>query len=109
MTKKEFIELIEDYPDNAEIVVSNYTIAFNVSCVEYHELWNQIRLSEEQAVKQMTKEYEWFGYKDMMQLMNAIKAYDYDGWQLVSVGHNGKFYFAVVQRDKIEIEESEEK
>lgn len=49
------------------------------------------------------------GYKDMMQLMNAIKAYDYDGWQLVSVGHNGKFYFAVVQRDKIEIEESEEK
>ena len=57
----------------------------------------------------MTKEYEWFGYKDMMQLMNAIKAYDYDGWQLVSVGHNGKFYFAVVQRDKIEIEESEEK
>ena len=41
--------------------------------------------------------------------MSAIKAYDYDGWQLVSVGHNGKFYFAVVQRDKIEIEESEEK
>lgn len=47
MTKKEFIELIEEYPDNAEIVVSNYTIAFNVTCVEYHELWNQIRLSEE--------------------------------------------------------------
>lgn len=60
-------------------------------------------------VKKMSKEYECFGYKDMMQLMNAIKAYDYDGWQLVSVGHNGKFYFAVVQRDKIEIEESEEK
>ena len=59
--------------------------------------------------KKMSKEYECFGYKDMMQLMNAIKAYDYDGWQLVSVGHNGKFYFAVVQRDKIEIEESEEK
>jgi hypothetical protein len=32
-----------------------------------------------------------------------------DGWQLVSVGHNGKFYFAVVQRDKIETGESEEK
>lgn len=62
MTKKEFIqcvvkppalavgsvnELIEEYPDNAEIVVSNYTIAFNVTCVEYNELWNQIRLSEE--------------------------------------------------------------
>ncbi len=47
MTKKEFIELIEGYPDNAEIVVSNYTIAFNVTCVEYHECWNQIRLSEE--------------------------------------------------------------
>lgn len=47
MTKKEFIELIEEYPDNAEIVVSNYTIAFNVTCVEYHDLWNQIRLSEE--------------------------------------------------------------
>lgn len=30
MTKKEFIELIEEYPDNAEIVVSNYTIAFNL-------------------------------------------------------------------------------
>lgn len=45
----------------------------------------------------------------MMNLMSAIKAYDYDGWQFVSVGHNGKFYFAVVQRDKIEIEESEEK
>lgn len=57
----------------------------------------------------MSKEYECFEYKDMMQLMNAIKAYNYDGWQLVSVGHNGKFYFAVVQRDKIEIEESEEK
>lgn len=57
----------------------------------------------------MSKEYECFGYKDMMQLMSAIKAYDYDGWQLVSVGHNGKFYFAVVQRDKIETEESEEK
>lgn len=59
--------------------------------------------------KKMSKEYECFGYKDMMNLMSAIKAYDYDGWQLVSVGHNGKFYFAVVQRDKIEIEESEEK
>lgn len=59
--------------------------------------------------EKMSKEYECFRYKDMMQLMNAIKAYDYDGWQLVSVGHNGKFYFAVVQRDKIEIEESEEK
>lgn len=35
----------------------------------------------------------------MMNLMSAIKAYDYDGWQLVSVGHS----------DKIEIEESEEK
>lgn len=55
----------------------------------------------------MSKEYECFGYKDMMNLMSAIKAYDYDGWQLVSVGHNGKFYFAVVQRDKIETEESE--
>lgn len=52
----------------------------------------------------MSKEYEYFGYKDMMNLMSAIKAYDYDGWQLVSVGHNGKFYFAVVQRDKIEIQ-----
>lgn len=57
----------------------------------------------------MSKEYECFGYKDMMQLMSAIKAYDYDDWQLVSVGHNGKFYFAVVQRDKIETGESEEK
>lgn len=47
MTKKEFIELIEGYPDNAEIVVSNYTIAFNVTCVEDHECRNQIRLSEE--------------------------------------------------------------
>jgi hypothetical protein len=47
MTKKEFIELIEEYPDNAEIVVSNYTIGFNVNCVEYHDLWNQIQLSEE--------------------------------------------------------------
>lgn len=55
----------------------------------------------------MSKEYECFGYKDMMNLMSAIKAYDYDGWQLVSVGHNGKFYFAVVQCDKIETEESE--
>lgn len=55
----------------------------------------------------MSKEYECFRYKGMMQLMSVIKAYDYDGWQLVSVGHNGKFYFAVVQRDKIETEESE--
>lgn len=57
----------------------------------------------------MIKEYKLIGNKDMMQLMSAIKAYDYDGWQLVSAGHNGKFYFAVVQRDKIETEESEEK
>lgn len=47
MTKRDFIEMIENMPDEAELVVSNYTIAFNVSCVEYHELWNQIRLSEE--------------------------------------------------------------
>lgn len=57
----------------------------------------------------MIKEYKWIGNTYMTNLMSAIKAYDYDGWQLVSVGHNGKFYFAVVQRDKIEIEESEEK
>lgn len=56
----------------------------------------------------MIKEYKWIGYKDMMNLMSAIKAYDYDGWQLVNIVHNGR-YFAVVQRDKIEIEESEEK
>lgn len=47
MTKEELLEMLEEYPDDAEIVVSNYTIAFNVTCVEYHELWNQIRLSEE--------------------------------------------------------------
>lgn len=102
MTKKEFIELIEDYPDNAEIVVSNYTIAFNVSCVEYHELWNQIRLSEEQAAKQMTKEYEWFGYKFMTHLMSAVNRYARDGWRLVNVVYDGKHYFAVLERDKVE-------
>lgn len=43
MTKQDFIEMIENMPDNAELVVSNYTIGF----VEYDEPWNQIRLSGE--------------------------------------------------------------
>ena len=47
MTKQAFIEMIENVPDNAEIVVSNYTIAFVVTDVEYDELWNQIILSGE--------------------------------------------------------------
>lgn len=47
MTKQAFIEMIENMPDNAEIVVSNYTIAFVVTDVEYDKLWNQIRLSGE--------------------------------------------------------------
>lgn len=41
----------------------------------------------------MSKEYECFGYKDMMNLMSAIKAYDYDGWQLVSVGSQWQVLF----------------
>lgn len=47
MTKQDFIEMIENMPDNAELVVSNYTMAFVVTDVEYNELWNQIRLSGE--------------------------------------------------------------
>lgn len=47
MTKQAFIEMIENMPDNAELVVSNYTIGFVVTDVEYNELWNQIRLSGE--------------------------------------------------------------
>lgn len=47
MTKQAFIEMIENMPDNAELVVSNYTIAFVVTDVEYDELWNQIILSGE--------------------------------------------------------------
>lgn len=47
MTKQAFIEMIENVPDNAELVVSNYTISFVVTDVEYDELWNQIRLSGE--------------------------------------------------------------
>lgn len=47
MTKQAFIEMIENLPDNAELVVSNYTIGFVVTDVEYDELWNQIRLSGE--------------------------------------------------------------
>ena len=47
MTKRAFIEMIENMPDNAELVVSNYTIGFVVTDVEYDELWNQIRLSGE--------------------------------------------------------------
>jgi hypothetical protein len=47
MTKQAFIEMIENVPDNAELVVSNYTIGFVVTDVEYDELWNQIRLSGE--------------------------------------------------------------
>ena len=42
-----FIEMIENLPDDAELVVSNYTIGFVVTDVEYNELWNQIRLSGE--------------------------------------------------------------
>lgn len=47
MTKQAFIEMIENLPDDAELVVSNYTIGFVVTDVEYDELWNQIRLSGE--------------------------------------------------------------
>lgn len=47
MTKQAFIEMIENVPDDAELVVSNYTIAFVVTDVEYDKLWNQIRLSGE--------------------------------------------------------------
>jgi hypothetical protein len=47
MTKQDFIEMIENMPDNAELVVSNYTIGFVVTDVEYDEPWNQIRLSGE--------------------------------------------------------------
>lgn len=47
MTKRDFIEMIENVPDNAELVVSNYTIGFVVTDVEYDELWNQIILSGE--------------------------------------------------------------
>lgn len=47
MTKQDFIEMIENMPDDAELVVSNYTIDFVVTDVEYDELWNQIRLSGE--------------------------------------------------------------
>lgn len=38
MTKQAFIEMIENVPDNAELVVSNYTIGFVVTDVEYDEL-----------------------------------------------------------------------
>lgn len=31
MTKQAFIEMIENVPDNAELVVSNYTIGFVVT------------------------------------------------------------------------------
>lgn len=34
-------------PDDAELVVSNYTIGFVATDVEYNELWNQIILSSE--------------------------------------------------------------
>lgn len=47
MTKQDFIEMIENLPDDAELVVSNYTIGFVVTDVEYNELWNQIRFSGE--------------------------------------------------------------
>lgn len=47
MTKQDFIEMIENLPDDAELVVSNYTIGFVVTDVEYNELWNQIRLNGE--------------------------------------------------------------
>lgn len=47
MTKQAFIEMIENMPDDAELVVSNYTIDFVVTDVEYNELWNQIILSGE--------------------------------------------------------------
>lgn len=45
MTKRDFIEMIENVPDDAELVVSTYTIGFVVTDVEYDELWNEIRLS----------------------------------------------------------------
>jgi hypothetical protein len=57
----------------------------------------------------MIKEYKWIGNTYMTNLMIDVNKDACNGWRLVSVGHNGKFYFAVVQRDKIETEESEEK
>lgn len=45
----------------------------------------------------------------MTNLMIDVNKDACKGWRLVNIVHNGKFYFAVVQRDKIEIEESEKK
>jgi hypothetical protein len=39
MTKQAFIEMIENMPDDAELVVSNYTIGFVATDVEYNELY----------------------------------------------------------------------
>ncbi|HJI08739.1 MAG TPA: hypothetical protein OIL90_01220 [Phascolarctobacterium faecium] len=50
----------------------------------------------------MTKEYEWFGYKFMTHLMSAVNRYARDGWRLVNVVYDGKHYFAVLERDKVE-------
>lgn len=55
----------------------------------------------------MIKEYKWIGNTYMTNLMIDVNKDACKGWRLVNVGHNGKFYFAVVQRDKIETEESE--
>lgn len=49
----------------------------------------------------MTKEYEWFGYKFMTHLMSAVNRYARDGWRLVNIVHNGGYFAAMLEREKI--------
>lgn len=49
----------------------------------------------------MTKEYKWIGNTYMTNLMIDVNKDACNGWRLVNVVHNGGYFAAVLERDKI--------
>lgn len=49
----------------------------------------------------MIKEYKWIGNTYMTNLMIDVNKDACNGWRLVNVVHNGGYFAAVLERDKI--------
>ena len=49
----------------------------------------------------MIKEYKWIGNTYMTKLMIDVNKDACNGWRLVNVVHNGGYFAAVLERDKI--------
>lgn len=53
----------------------------------------------------MIKEYKWIGNTYMTNLMIDVNKDACNSWRLVNVVHNGGYFAAVLERDKVEKEE----